>query len=358
MQVDDIIQDTADRLFRDEADIQAILAARDDGWKARLWAGIEENGLTLAAVPDHLDGADVGLRAALGILRAAGRMALAVPLAETMLAGWMLGAAGIKVPAGMVAFGPADFADRIALGPDGMVSGRLGHLPFARDCGHAALLAQGPAGLAVVLVALADATVEGLTSLAGEPADRVTLSGVRPVAWAPAPAGFTDDAAMLMGAAARSMQIAGALERVLAITIDYAGQRRAFERTISKFQAVQHAIAQLAGESAAALSAAQSAAEALEGLLTGGQGFDDAELRLEVMSARIRTAGAIRKGAAIAHQMHGAIGVTREHILHRLTLRGLAWRDDYGHESQWSERLGQLISGRGAQALWPLLASR
>lgn len=358
MQVDDIVRDTAERLFRDQADIQSILAARDDGWKDRLWAGIEENGLNLALVPEDLGGADIGLRAGLGILRAAGRMALAVPLAETMLAGCMLGAAGLETPAGRVAFGPAGFADRVVLAADGTVSGRLAHLPFARDCSHAALLAQGPQGLAVVLVALADAQVEHLVSLAGEPADRVTLSAVRPRASAPAPAGFTDDAALLMGAAARSMQIAGALERMLAITIDYAGQRRAFERTISKFQAVQHAIAQLAGESAAALSAAESAAEALDGLLAGGAGFDDAELRLEVMSAKIRTAGAIAKGAAIAHQMHGAIGVTREHVLHRLTLRGLAWRDDYGHEGQWSERLGHFISSRGAQALWPLLASR
>ena len=44
------------------------------------------------------------------------------------------------------------------------------------------------------------------------------------------------------------------------------------------------------------------------------------------------------EGAAIAHQVHGAIGFTKEHILHRFTLRLLAWRDDFGNESALGRR--------------------
>ena len=67
---------------------------------------------------------------------------------------------------------------------------------------------------------------------------------------------------------------------------------------------------------------------------------------------------AASQGAAIAHQAHGAIGFTAEHILHRFTTRLWAWRDEYGSESEWAVRLGQAVARNGADALWPLVASR
>jgi acyl-CoA dehydrogenase len=54
----------------------------------------------------------------------------------------------------------------------------------------------------------------------------------------------------------------------------------------------------------------------------------------------------------------GAIGFTKEHILHRFTLRMLAWRDDFGNESSWAAKLGEDIAHRGADDFWPLMASR
>ena len=71
-----------------------------------------------------------------------------------------------------------------------------------------------------------------------------------------------------------------------------------------------------------------------------------------------KAAEAAEKGAAIAHQVHGAIGFTIEHILHRYSLRALAWRDDFGSESYWAVELGKLVANRGADELWPLVASR
>ena len=78
----------------------------------------------------------------------------------------------------------------------------------------------------------------------------------------------------------------------------------------------------------------------------------------EVAAAKIRCAEAAEKGGAIAHQVHGAIGFTIEHILHRYSLRALAWRDDFGSESYWAVELGKLVANRGADELWPLVASR
>src|SRR5207248_10566106 len=126
----------------------------------------------------------------------------------------------------------------------------------------------------------------------------------------------------------------------------------AFGRPIGKFQAVQHHLARLAGETAAALAAAGSAADTIAG--TGS--FDDG-IFLEAASAKIRCAEAAAEGAAIAHQVHGAIGFTKEHILHRYTLRMLAWRDDFGNESYWAVELGNKIAAGGADEFWPLVAA-
>ena len=116
---------------------------------------------------------------------------------------------------------------------------------------------------------------------------------------------------------------------------------------------MQHNRARLAGESAAALAAATSAADAISNVT----GFND-EIFLEAASAKIRCAEAAEKGGGIAHQVHGAIGFTSEHILHRYSLRALAWRDDFGPESYWAVELGKLVANRGAEELWPLVASR
>jgi acyl-CoA dehydrogenase len=158
---------------------------------------------------------------------------------------------------------------------------------------------------------------------------------------------------MLMGGVARSLQIAGALESMLEISVRYSNERVAFEKKISKFQAVQHNLARLAGESAAALAAATSAADAI----ANATDFSD-EVFLEAAAAKIRCSEAAEKGGAIAHQVHGAIGFTIEHILHRYSLRALAWRDDFGSESYWAVELGKLVCVRGADELWPLVASR
>src|SRR5258708_24840373 len=158
---------------------------------------------------------------------------------------------------------------------------------------------------------------------------------------------------MLMGATVRSVETAGALEAVLALTVRYANERIAFERPIAKFQAVQHNLARLAGEVAAAMTAAHSAADAI----AHAERFDDA-IFLEATAAKIRSAEAAQEGAAIAHQVHGAIGFTSEHILHRYTLRLLAWRDDFGNESYWAAALGNRVAARSAEAFWPLVGAR
>jgi acyl-CoA dehydrogenase len=350
---ENIVAETAEKIFADLADAQTINHDKKDGWKAPLWQALSEAGLPLSWVPEDRGGSGASLAEGFSVLSAAGRFALAVPLAETMLAGWLLSQTKIASPDGAMTVAPAGPKDRIAVGADGTLTGRARGIPFARDARHIAVLASGAGGLSIALVETSACRIETGLSLGGDNSDTVTFNHVPPIAIKPAPQGFDQNALMLMGGVARSLQIAGALESMLDISVRYSNERVAFEKKISKFQAVQHNLARLAGEVSAALAAATSAADTI----ASSTWFDDAVF-LEAASAKIRCSEAAEKGAAIAHQVHGAIGFTIEHILHRYSLRALAWRDDFGSESYWAVELGKLVAARGADELWPLVASR
>jgi acyl-CoA dehydrogenase len=351
---ENIVAETAEKIFADLADAQTINRDKKDEWKAPLWQALTEAGLPLSWVDEDCGGSGASLAEGFSVLSAAGRFAVAVPLAETMLAGWLLAQAKITSPDGEMTVVPASPKDRITVSADGSLSGRARSVPFAKAAKHFAVLASDAKGS--VSIALVDATkcrTETGLNLGGDHSDTVTLDKVQPLAIKPAPKGFDQSRLMLMGGVARSLQIAGALESMLEISVRYSNERVAFEKKISKFQAVQHNLARLAGESAAALAAATSAADAIAHATSSND-----EVFLEAVAAKIRCAEAAEKGGAIAHQVHGAIGFTNEHILHRYSLRALAWRDDFGSESYWAVELGKLVCNRGADELWPLVASR
>ena len=350
---DNIVAETATRIFADLADPQTINRTRDSRWKEALWHALSEAGLTLAWVPEQQGGAGASLNEGFAILGVAGRYAVPVPLAETLIAGWLLARAGIEVPAGAMAVAPARPRDRITLNTDGSLSGLSRGTPFAKDSKHIAVVAAADKGTAIALVKTDDCRVSEGQNLAGDGSDTVTFARTKAIRSAPAPAGFDPSALMLMGATVRSVQAAGALEAILSLSVRYANERVAFERPIGKFQAVQQNLARLAGETAAALAAAGSAADTI----AQTPAFDDTVM-LEAAAAKIRSGEAAAEGSAIAHQVHGAIGFTNEHVLHRFTLRLLSWRDDFGSESYWAAALGELIARRGANQFWPMLASR
>lgn len=125
-------------------------------------------------------------------------------------------------------------------------------------------------------------------------------------------------------------QMAGALLQVQRMTVDYALQRQQFGREIGRFQAIQHQLAVLAEEAMAARIAVQAAFT--------GPPLEVSEGRAAV--AKLRAGQAALQVCAIAHAVHGAIGVSQEHELHHYTRRLRAWRLAHGGESWWARRLG------------------
>ncbi|MGH6683775.1 MAG: acyl-CoA dehydrogenase family protein, partial [Pseudolabrys sp.] len=255
---DNIVAETAARIFADLADPQTINRARDGSWKAPLWHAMSAAGLPLAWVPEKHGGAGASLADGFAVLGVAGRYALPMPLAETLLAGWLLMRAGISSPAGPMTVAPARPYDKIILGKDGTLSGRGNGIPFAKDSEHIVVIASADQNVSIALVKTADCHVAGGHNLAGDISDSVTFERTKAISIAKAP--FDMSALMLMGATVRSIQAAGALEALLTLSVAYANERVAFERKIGKFQAVQQNLARLAGETAAALAAAGSAA--------------------------------------------------------------------------------------------------
>jgi len=273
-----------------------------------------------------------------------------VPLAETLMAGWLLAQAGIGAPPGPMTIAPVHEDGNIVVGTDGKLQGRARHVPFARTAKHIAVLAKMNGAPTVALVAAEGLGIREGTSLAGEPQDTVSFDGAAPLAMGAAPSGLDPVALARLGAAVRTQQMAGALEHILDQSVQWSLDRVQFGRPIAKFQAVQHNLAMLAGEVAAAGAAADGAAETI-----AKDGPASERALLDVAVAKVRVGEAASNGAAIAHQVHGAMGFTYEHSLHHATRRLWAWREEFGNETLWAERLGRLIAEHGADDLWPFL---
>ena len=76
-----------------------------------------------------------------------------------------------------------------------------------------------------------------------------------------------------------------------------------------------------------------------------------------VAVARSRTGRTAAEATAIAHQLHGAIGTTREYPLHRLSRPIWAWREEYGNETVWAAQLtAHVLAAGGGASLWDVLA--
>ena len=356
----------ATRLFTNHVNQKMLNAAKQDGWSSALWNELERAELPLIGVPEDAGGAGGSLSDAAAVLRIAARHAAPVPLAETVLAAWLLSSSGLKVPRGPLTIGSVLDEKLVAVkdGTTWRVSGALKRVPFARIAKQLVLLADSASSLMVVAVDTAvHPTACRITpgrNLGYEPRDEVVLDNANALVAAPAGKGITRDSFQARGALLRAVQIGGALEQALSLACEYAKQRVQFGRKIAQFQAIQQELARCGGEVAAAVAAALSAVGVVERLANDNSALSTSgmqQMLMAVAAAKIRTADAAREAVAITHQVHGAIGVTDEYALHHVTLRALAWREEFGNEAYWSMRLGRAMLGAGADAYWPALSA-
>jgi len=139
------------------------------------------------------------------------------------------------------------------------------------------------------------------------------------------------------GAWARCVQVIGALDAARDLTVAHTSERVQFGRPLSKFQAVQHSLAEMAGEIERVRAATDLAVTAAVDF-----GFDSAATDYAVTMAKVAAGRAVESVTRIAHQLHGAIGVTVEHRLWLFTMRARSWIDDFGTTTYYARRLGRI----------------
>lgn len=313
-----LLADMADNLFG---------SLGPDACLERDWQAMEDVALPGLLLAEDLGGSGGSWEDALVAFRLAGYHALALPLPEAVIAA---GLAGRGRARGTIASGVQGTIR------DGTFSGTISGICFG--LGADFVVAPCPEGGSMVIEAT-DLSMVSHRNLAGESRETATaqearIERLRPDVFA-------------LGAFARVAQIAGALDSALARSVTYANERQQFGRALARFQAVQQNLAIFACEAAAANCAAMGAAQALA---RGAACF-------EIAAAKLRANRAVGIGAALAHQVHGAIGFTMEYPLHRLTRRLWTWRSEFGNDSRWAGALGAGIVARGADAFWPDLTA-
>ena len=329
-----ILEDSAAKTFAAFEEPAVLRQVEAGEQPAAVWEAISGQGLELI----FAGGSDDPWRDAGVILKACGRQVVPAPLAETLAAGAVLSAAGLDPVDGAVTLA-SPLTSRLVLA-NGRVSGTAPGVAWARQAGHVVALA----GEALVVVPVSAATLTADRSIGREPRDVLVFDEAEPLA----SGAVAPDVPLAFGALARSAQMAGAIEAVLAMTVQYARERSQFGKPIGSFQAIQHQLAILAGHSAAATRIVDAAFDRVA---------EGADAEFEAAVAKIRTGEAAGAAAAIAHQVHGAIGFTDEHRLHYFTRRLWSWRTEFGSEAFWSERLGRTVAAAGSDAYWPSITA-
>jgi len=296
------------------------------------WAAVREGGWAGIGVPEERGGQGGTLAEAAAVARAVGATAYGGPVLESMIGGLMLGAcpsargllddvvAGRQRATLIPRVVRSDFSGCVI---DRMVA------PWARDATVIVLIVsldEGGLGL-VALPATEVSLVEG-TTLAGDALDEVRVAGNQ------LPAVVRElemplEQLVAAGGLLTAARIVGALRATADLSVEYAQQRRQFGKPIGAFQAIAHDLVRQAGHVALAEAALDAGTR---GALSGDATACEA--------ARVVASNATVPVSRIAHQVHGAVGTTQEHDLHRYTLRLASWRDAFSTTRWWTRRVG------------------
>lgn len=306
-----------------------------DAFDEQVWSTLEETGLSRLTATE-----DAGPAEAATLLTGLARHAAAAPIAETdLLALFLAAKADVAVPDS----GPLTVVLADADLHGGSVTGTAHDVSWA-DTAPVVVAARTADGVYVDLVT-ATPTATG-HNLAGEPRASFDFEFE-------ARGKVDDDVAdefTRRGAWARCVQVIGALDAARDLTVAHTSERVQFGRPLSKFQAVQHSLAEMAGEIERVRAATDLAVTAAVDL-----GFDSAATDYAVTVAKVATGRAVETVTRIAHQLHGAIGVTVEHRLWLFTMRARSWIDDFGTTTHYARRLGR--TALAADDPWQVVVS-
>jgi len=134
-------------------------------------------------------------------------------------------------------------------------------------------------------------------------------------------------------AVARCAEMVGVGRKALDISLEYAKERIAFGHPIGAFQAIQHRCADMLIDLEGSRFATYQAAWRINENLPAAR---------EAAIAKAWVGQACRRIVSSAHQVHGAIGFTEDHILHHYTKRARAYEFSFGDVNANLEKLAAL----------------
>lgn len=296
---------------------------------AVLWRSFVDSGFDLALVPEALGGSGLCLSDVAAIPRACGYFAAPAPLFESMVARGMVAGDGESLPDGSIALGLA--ADR-----DGRITAQ--GVTWGASSNYVMLLGAEDGVPKAMLLRTADAQCSPHAGLLPSGETDMVWQGTDALMVWDLPVG-TEPLSLYAGLAC--IQAAGAMERVLDISIRYVQERIQFGRSISGFQAIQQQLALMAEDVFAARMASSWLCDSPSAVPS----------MAAVPAAKVVIGEAASRVSALAHAVHGAMGIAQEYELHLFTKRLLRWRAVGGSESYWSERVGHQLLG-GDSAAW------
>jgi acyl-CoA dehydrogenase len=343
---DDQLHEVATEFFQRYCGWEIVGAAASSGWSEELWEKFEPTGFNDVAVPEECSGPGGSLADAVGILRAAGAHAAPLPVGEAgLIGGWLIALSGLSLPKGVRTVLP----NTSGLRRDG---DRLFGVATAVPWGHRAEHVVGLVGGAVIVLPGPSGvgqrpSVSRATNIADEPRDTLRFEGVPLTAVVEAPVDITPDALADRIALARSALMAGALSAVADMSVRYSRERHQFGRPIGQFPAVKAHLVDIHQQARLAVDAVKGAVAAVD---RGTGSF-------EIACAKLVADTAAQRASRAAHQVHGAIGMTREYPLQFLTRRLWAWCGEARGHQHWADRIGQALITAGPDALYPAIQS-
>jgi alkylation response protein AidB-like acyl-CoA dehydrogenase len=302
------------------------------GWSAETWAQLAELGLLAVNVPEEDGGIGAGPVGTMLVGNAVGEGLLLEPFLSSAViatqaiatmgsAGqrsrWLPALAGGETIAVLAhdepstRGAPLQVQARATVDGDGWrISGHKScvyHAPMAQLLLVSARLEDGTLGVFAVAADAPGVSLEACATVDEQRAANVTLDGVR----AGADARLGDDASESLqqvldyGLAALCGEAFGAMDRILAATIEYSRSRVQFGQPIGRFQALQHRMAEMLMH----LEQARSMSYLAAAQCTNP---DAAERRAALSAAKALMGQAARYIGQQAVQLHGGMGMTDE----------------------------------------------
>lgn len=286
---------------------------------------IQAGGFTDLLLPQEAAGTGITLFEAIPLLKLEGFYNLPVPFAQTVVTRAWAHSHNIALPEGMTGYAA------IASKPDAQQRSATLHKAWYGDWAHMLIVRGNDCYLACRGTGQVQYQYEGnLFAAISWPEERLERLEVGPQA-----------AAELSRLCLFSMAatIVGAMEKAFEMTVKYAGERKQFGRPVSKFQAVQHQISEMAEHVCAAGMALQMAGETGSAVLAApaAEPLAIAQYQIAHIADRI---------SDIAHAVHGAIGISQDYPLHHYTRRIRECKSCYGSSHHWAALIGDRILNR------------